>query len=426
MLFRSARAHDSEHYTQTGATIGTPAYMSPEQCHAYETTAASDQYSLGVVAYELFTGVPPFTGSPIELQVAHMQELPRSIRDLRPDLSLELSGAVMRMLEKDPADRWPSLHHLVPIFARGLDQHDDTPRNHLISMVKSGPPRRHSYPETPVSPTPIDPGRTPVAPYPARPSSVTLSVSALTASAGPSAPAPVSPSKPEGLLVGAGAFGFVEGAFSGPQEAATETTMAPVMVPPVADQPAPDATPLISDRTRLPPARGMLIGAGVVGVAAVIGVFAMQKGSVPAPVTAPAPAPAPADSARGAASALDAALGDSTVVGHGPDSAALVKGKPPKAVSADAVALLMLIPTKDRLTAGDTARIRLDATDDSGNRVTTHQIVWTTSNPSVVRFVGVGRIVALREGTATVTVTAGSASNRLILNVRPSRAKTGK
>ena len=426
MDFGIARAHDSEHYTQTGATIGTPAYMSPEQCHAHETTAASDQYSLGVVAYELFTGVPPFTGSPIELQVAHMQELPRPIRDLRPDLSLELSGAVMRMLEKDPADRWPSLHHLVPIFARGLDQHDDAPRNHLISMVKSGPPRRQSYPETPVSPTPVDAGRTPVAPYPSRPSSATLPVSALPASAGASASASVAPSKPEGLLIGAGAFGFAESAFSGPQEAATETTMAPVMVPPVADAQAPVAAPLVSDRTRLPPARGMLIGAGVVGVAAVIGVFAMQKGSVPAPVTAPAPAPAPADSTRAAVSAIDAALGDSTVVGHGQDSLALVKGKPPKAVSADAVALLVLTSTKDRLTVGDTARIRLDAMDDSGNRVTTHQIVWTTSNPSVVRFVAPGRIVALREGTATVTVTAGSASNRLILNVRPAKVKTAK
>ena len=426
MDFGIARAHDSEHYTQTGATIGTPAYMSPEQCHARETTPASDQYSLGVVAYELFAGVAPFTGSPIELQVAHMQELPRPLRDLRPDLSLELSGAVMRMLEKDPTDRWPSLHHLVPIFARGLDQHDDAPRNHLISMVKSGAPRRHSYPETPVSPTPIDPGRTPVAPYPARPSSTTLPLSAMTATAGTSPPAPVSPSKPEGFLVGAGAFGFAEAAFSGPQEAATETTLAPVPVPLVADGPAIDGAPLTSERTRLPPARGMLIGAGVVGVIAVIGVFATRKGSVPAPAAVPAPTPAQADSAHTVVPAIDAALGDSTVVGHGPDSTALVKGKPPKAVSADAVALLVLTSTKDRLTAGDTARIRLEALDDAGSRVTTHQIVWTTSNPGVVRFVGPGRIVALREGTATVAVTAGSASNRLILNVRATKAKAAK
>jgi len=124
--------------------------------------------------------------------------------------------------------------------------------------------------------------------------------------------------------------------------------------------------------------------------------------------------------------ALEAALGDSTVVGHGPDSTALVKGKAPKAVSADAVALLQLTSTKDRLTPGDTARIRLEAMDDSGNRVTTHQIVWTTSNPGVVRFVAPGRIVALREGTATVTVNAGSATNRLILNVRAIKAKPSK
>ena len=419
MDFGIARAHDSEHYTQTGATIGTPAYMSPEQCHARETTAASDQYSLGVVAYELFAGVPPFTGSPIELQVAHMQELPRPVRDLRPDLSLELSGAVMRMLEKDPADRWPSLHHLVPIFARGLDQHDDAPRNHLISMVKSGPPRRQSYPETPVSPTPVDPGRTPVAPYPARPSSTTMPLSAVTATGGAGAPAPLSPSKPEGLLVGAGAFGFAEAAVSGPQDAATETTMPPVLPPRVADQPTTEIAPVISDRTRLPPARGLLIGAGVVGVVAVIGVFAMRKGSAPEAVPVPAPVTASADSTKAAVSAIVAApLGDSMVVGHGADGSRLVGGKAPKAVSPDAVALLQLTLVRDHLAAGDSVHARLEALDDAGKRVTTHQIVWTSSNPRVLRLAAPGELVAVGDGSATIKVTAGSASISQTVTVR--------
>src|SRR5579862_420061 len=187
MDFGIARGVDTQHFTQTGATIGTPAYMSPEQCHGDETTATSDQYSLGVLAYEMFAGAPPFKGTPIELQVAHMQDAPAPLRDLRPDLSLELSGAIMKMLAKKPLDRWPSLQHLVPVFARGLDQADDAPRNHLVSLVRSGTPRRRSMPATPISPAPLDraretplESRTPVSQFEVRQSADTTRVSAGT------------------------------------------------------------------------------------------------------------------------------------------------------------------------------------------------------------------------------------------------------
>jgi serine/threonine protein kinase len=58
--FGIAKVVESPSHTQTGATIGTPAYMSPEQCWSREVTAASDQYSLGIVVYEMLTGKPPF------------------------------------------------------------------------------------------------------------------------------------------------------------------------------------------------------------------------------------------------------------------------------------------------------------------------------------------------------------------------------
>ncbi|HEY2848394.1 MAG TPA: serine/threonine-protein kinase, partial [Gemmatimonadaceae bacterium] len=154
MDFGIARASEGEHFTQTGATIGTPAYMSPEQCHGSETSAASDQYSLGVLAYELLTGLPPFTGTPIELQIAHMQDTPIPIGHRRSDLPDELSDAVMRMLSKNPAERWPSLHELVPIFSRDLESTGADARGVLIEMVKSGAPRGLSFPATPVSPAP--------------------------------------------------------------------------------------------------------------------------------------------------------------------------------------------------------------------------------------------------------------------------------
>ncbi len=154
MDFGIARATDARRFTQTGATIGTPAYMSPEQCHGLETSASSDQYSVGVLAYELLTGLPPFTGTPIELQIAHMQDTPVPILDRRSELSPELAAAVMRMLLKNPEERWPSLRELLPIFSRGLDGLGAGPRNELIEMVKSGAPRGHSFPATPVSPEP--------------------------------------------------------------------------------------------------------------------------------------------------------------------------------------------------------------------------------------------------------------------------------
>src|SRR2546425_12146012 len=59
--FGIAKVAEAHGLTVTGATVGTPSYMSPEQCDAKELTGASDQYSLGVVAYEMLTGRLPFT-----------------------------------------------------------------------------------------------------------------------------------------------------------------------------------------------------------------------------------------------------------------------------------------------------------------------------------------------------------------------------
>ena len=97
--------------TQTGVIVGTPTYMSPEQCLARPVSAASDQYSLGLVAYELLTGKPPFTGSPFVVMHAHTERTAPPIRELRPDCDAELDEAIQRMLAKDPLQRWPSVQH---------------------------------------------------------------------------------------------------------------------------------------------------------------------------------------------------------------------------------------------------------------------------------------------------------------------------
>jgi serine/threonine protein kinase len=416
MDFGIARSIDTQHFTQTGATIGTPAYMSPEQCHGSDTSASSDQYSLGVLAYEMLTGTPPFTGSPIELQIAHMQEIPRNIRDLRPDLSLELSGAVMRMLVKDPAERWPSLHHLVPIFARGLEPGDESPRNHLISMVRSGSVRRRSQSNTPVVPTDGEPAkRTPVSDYPAANENVTELVD------GPSGPhdAPTFIT-PSGEQASVGAHESPLAAFaSALQETPTDPAGIGALGLPIGTDesvaPAPTVTPAGGYRS-------LIVGAGAIAVLAVGTTMAMRaRADKPAAEPASAPLTGAADSVTPSATAPviapQAAFGDSVVTGHGPDAKALTKGKPPKLVSPDAVALLQLTMAKKSLILGDTARAKLEAFDDAGGHVTTPDITWVSSNPKAIRFLGPGQLVATGLGASTITASTGSSTTKLTIEV---------
>ncbi|HEV8449682.1 MAG TPA: protein kinase [Gemmatimonadaceae bacterium] len=93
--------------TQMGTSIGTPAYMAPEQAAADPSTDhRADIYSFGCMAYEMLTGRPPFTGlSPHKLLAAHMGTRPQPVSELRPDTPAALAEIVMQCLEKDPDAR---------------------------------------------------------------------------------------------------------------------------------------------------------------------------------------------------------------------------------------------------------------------------------------------------------------------------------
>lgn len=94
--------------TATGAAIGTPAYMSPEQCSGdREIDGRSDLYSLGAVAYYMITGAPPFTGvNTPSIMMKQVMERPAPLHESRWDVPNDLEQIVMRMLEKDPANRF--------------------------------------------------------------------------------------------------------------------------------------------------------------------------------------------------------------------------------------------------------------------------------------------------------------------------------
>jgi serine/threonine-protein kinase len=94
--------------TATGTAIGTPAYMSPEQCAGErQLDGRSDLYSLGAVAYYMLTGQPPFDGpsSPV-IMMKQVTEQPAGMGRYRSDIPPDLDTIVMRLLEKDPANRF--------------------------------------------------------------------------------------------------------------------------------------------------------------------------------------------------------------------------------------------------------------------------------------------------------------------------------
>jgi len=95
--------------TQTGAFLGTPRYMSPEQVEGKPTDGRSDLYSYGLILYEMLTGDVPFTGeSTIKVMYQRIQERPKSPRSINPEVPAWLDRIIMRCLEKDPKDRYQS------------------------------------------------------------------------------------------------------------------------------------------------------------------------------------------------------------------------------------------------------------------------------------------------------------------------------
>jgi serine/threonine-protein kinase len=114
-----SEATGMQQLTTAGVAVGTPTYMAPEQIAADpDADHRADIYALGVMAYELITGRPPFTNqTPQALLAAHLTVDPESIGTVRPDTPASLAATVMRCLEKQPDHRWQRAEDIV----RALD-----------------------------------------------------------------------------------------------------------------------------------------------------------------------------------------------------------------------------------------------------------------------------------------------------------------
>jgi serine/threonine protein kinase len=143
-----ARDHD---ITAPNLVIGTPQYMSPEQCsQTGPIDARSDVYSLGVIIYEMLSGRVPFTGeSPTVIMMKQVQDPPPSILDARPDLPASVDRLIERALAKQPADRFQTAGELAAVLSKAADE---------IGAQASAvvPPIADTVPNTPVHMTADD------------------------------------------------------------------------------------------------------------------------------------------------------------------------------------------------------------------------------------------------------------------------------
>ena len=156
----------AERLTQSGMIVGTPEYMSPEQCEGVELDAAADQYSLAVVAYEGLTGRVPFAAdTPVAVIMAQIgNELPPP-RSVNPELSEAVQGALLKGLAKDPKDRYKSCVAFVKALADA--EHPSVPLERTLVVPRVEVPE--PAPAVPAPPPPPPQGYQTPAPAPYQP-----------------------------------------------------------------------------------------------------------------------------------------------------------------------------------------------------------------------------------------------------------------
>lgn len=131
--------------TREGITLGTPLYMSPEQVEGRQVDSRSDLYSLGVTAYHLLSGEPPFVGeTALAVAVRHLNEAPPSIHTRRDALPASLADVIHRLMAKSPDERYASpsalLEALQSVASLGADEGWIDPEGSATRMIAPAGP----------------------------------------------------------------------------------------------------------------------------------------------------------------------------------------------------------------------------------------------------------------------------------------------
>lgn len=119
--FGLARPVGQGDISSQSAMVGTPYYMSPEQCDGLGLDGRSDLYSLGATAYHALAGRPPIFGdTPVAVLRGHIEQMPRPLNEVVADVSVTLAAAVMKLLAKRPEDRYQSAEELSTAFHKSV------------------------------------------------------------------------------------------------------------------------------------------------------------------------------------------------------------------------------------------------------------------------------------------------------------------
>jgi serine/threonine-protein kinase len=398
--FGIAKVSSATGLTMTGVTVGTPAYMSPEQCLGKEVTGASDQYSLGVVAYEMLTGRKPFIASTaMAMMYAHFNEDPKPIRELRPDVPPDLEAGIMRMLSKDPDQRWPRIDD---VFGAPSLAHDDPTRQQLVSLaLTSSNATMAARISTPTSPVP-----------PARRS--TMGRAGAGAPTEPMTPTSVPAESREPARSGGGKWAAVPAEPARPLQRETASTPARRTA-----ARAPTATGQVAQ----PPKRSTWIpwaGAAALG-ALVLTLLVLQ--------TTEKPGIGPSQPADSAATVTGGTAVDTARPGAagvpvdtartGPDTAGgRTVADLPAAVPLT-VGRIQIQPTRLQLEAGQSATLALQLWSADGKPIREQrESRWSSSAPNVLGVGQDGTINGLRPGRATVSATVDGKRATATIEVR--------
>src|SRR6266702_4351884 len=148
-------AHSTDSFSASGqGTVGTIAYMAPEQIEGHPR-AASDQYSLGVVVYEWLCGERPFEGSVTEVMVQHLSMPPPPLHERVPTIPVEIEQVVLRALAKDSKARFASVQD----FALALEEacRTEVSTGHTLLALSSASPADERHTSTHNLPAPLTP-----------------------------------------------------------------------------------------------------------------------------------------------------------------------------------------------------------------------------------------------------------------------------
>jgi serine/threonine protein kinase len=176
--------------TATGTTIGTPAYMAPEQAMGEGVGPSTDLYATGAIAYELFSGAVPFANrEPIAILLAHVQEPPVPLAERAPEVPAPIAAWVDRLLAKAPEDRPPSAQAAWDELEEHLLECAGPRWRRSARLVgEPGEARAQSQPITPAQ-FPSEGLKTPAPPGPATPPEATTPT-------GPTRPTAAAPGPP--------------------------------------------------------------------------------------------------------------------------------------------------------------------------------------------------------------------------------------